>query len=75
LPGFAFQLQALKQVADDLSSSDPGTAALLGSPFAALGALGPDILLYTPPSQTLADDLHDGNIFTVIDTLVTTRRR
>ena len=33
--------------------------------------MGPDILLYTPPSQTLADDLHDGNIFTVIETLVT----
>ena len=59
MPGFAFHLETLKQVA---SGSDPTTAALLETPSAALGAFGPDILLYTPPSKQLASDLADGKI-------------
>jgi hypothetical protein len=61
MPGFAFHRETLKQVADQMSASDP-RGQLLNSPFASLGAMGPDILLYTPPSPGLAAALGDGTI-------------
>jgi hypothetical protein len=45
MPGFAFHWETLKQAGASLSGSgDEATAELLSSPYAALGALGPDIL-------------------------------
>jgi hypothetical protein len=65
VPGFAFHHEALEQVAGQLPAGDP-RIQLLGSPFASLGALGPDILLYAPPSEQLATDLGDGAILGLV---------
>lgn len=69
MPGFAFHWETLKQAAKSLSGGDDATAELLNSPYAALGALGPDILLYQPPSEQLASDLADGTIPTLLQQL------
>lgn len=67
MPGLAFHLETLKLTSAGLEATDPHSASLLRSPFAALGAFGPDILLYTPPSAQLADDLASGAIFTLLE--------
>ena len=66
MPGYAFHLETLKQVSAKLAGSDPATAGLLQSPYAALGAFGPDLLMYTPPSQQLAGDLGTGRLAQLI---------
>ncbi len=53
MANIAFDLEVLKQVA--AATPVPGGAASL--PFAALGALGPDIFQYVPISQTLSTQL------------------
>jgi hypothetical protein len=67
VPGYAFNLEVLKQVAVELRrSEDGGDASLLNSPFARLGAFGPDLLLYAPPIDTLAADLADESILKLV---------
>jgi len=68
MPGFAFHLETLGLVAPKLSAADTLLLQSHGE-YASLGAFGPDILLYTPPSQQLATDLASGAIITLIKQL------
>lgn len=60
MPNLAFHLQVLDQVVAKLvAQNDPRGAIMQNNPrFAALGALGPDMLRYLPISKTLSDTLH-----------------
>ncbi len=67
MPGYAFQLEVLKQVRTELlrgENRDDG--ALLDSPYARLGAFGPDLLLYAPPIDTLATDLAGEGVLALV---------
>ena len=66
MPGFAFQLEVLKQVQVELRRGDDADGSLLDSPYARLGAFGPDLLVYAPPIDTLASGLKGGTILTLI---------
>jgi hypothetical protein len=51
----AFDLEVLKQIAAAIPVPGPATSL----PFAALGAIGPDLYQYVPVSSKLSDGLHD----------------
>jgi hypothetical protein len=59
MPNLAFQLKVLDQVVENLvGQGDPRGALMRDNPqFAALGALGPDLLRYRPISPELSDAL------------------
>ena len=71
MPGYAFHLEVLASPAlkDGLLKADipREDIDLLDSEYAALGAFGPDLLMYQPPSATLAGDLADGTIKSLIN--------
>jgi hypothetical protein len=66
VPGYAFQLEVLRQVQVELRRGESADASLLNSPFARLGAFGPDLLVYAPPIDTLAAGLKGGTIVTLL---------
>jgi hypothetical protein len=59
MPHLAFHLEVLNQAIDQLVSKGDSRGDIMAkhNKFAALGALGPDLLRYLPVSKTLADDL------------------
>jgi hypothetical protein len=59
MPNFAFHLTVLDKVTEQLiAAGDPrGDLMKTNRPFAALGALGPDLLRYSPISSGLSDAL------------------
>jgi hypothetical protein len=61
VPNLAFHIETLDLVTKQLLAVGDPKGTLLANPnnqpFAALGALGPDLLRYAPPSQKLADAL------------------
>src|SRR6266404_1560992 len=61
MPNLAYRLKVLDQVIDKLASQgDPRGTLMKDNPqFAALGALGPDLLRYQPISPALSDALAD----------------
>jgi hypothetical protein len=58
MPNLAFHLEVLNQAINQLPSNDPRRVLMTqNKKFAALGAMGPDLLRYVPISKALADSL------------------